>query len=263
MKQSGGLRPITEWTVQKPLSSMASVSYPCHRKSGCLGQCGLRPRPFGCCGNERLRGRLGAKGCIPGRTMQHLEPRCHRTRLLLRVGAACATHTSVPVQDSAEHRDLHLLRCKVQLGASAQGGRPRPPRNLKYALIQRLRSVWMGSEPIQTSLRTRLASASGSTPYCAQRPNREQPQVAGARTRGRLLCSEPITRTSDHAQKLAVRPQLQAALCGLPHCDDRCVAWRQRLCRLRAVLVAQSISAPDAASDDNYAQSACNKGSAV
>ena len=130
----------------------------------------------------------------------------------------------VPEQDGAEHSHLHL-RCKVQLGASAPasgdqgwatkvGDQDRTARNWKYALIRCLRSVWMGSSPSRKLKNAIGKCASGSTPYCAQRPNRQQPgpQVAGARARGRLLCWKPITGASDHAQKLTVSPELLVVL---------------------------------------------------
>ena len=216
MKQSGGLRPIAEWTVKKPLL-MASVSNPCSEKAGAWASVGCAPGPSDAVGTGALaRARPGV------RTMQHLEARCHQSRLLL--GATCAARTSClsrTVQSTATC--TFAVRCSsvqalrqaaTKVWVTKVGDQDRTARNLKYALIRCLRSVWMGSSPSRKLKNAIGKCASGSTPYCAQRPNRQQPgpQVAGARARGRLLCLKPITRASDHAQKLTVSPELLVVL---------------------------------------------------
>ena len=168
---------------------------------------------------ERERLRVRAPGV---RTMQHLEARCHQSRLLL--GATCAACTSClsrTVQSTATC--TFVVRCSsvqalrqaaTKVWATKVGDQDRTARNWKYALIRCLRSVWMGSSPSRKLKNAIGKCASGSTPYCAQRPNRQQPgpQVAGARARGRLLCWKPITGASDHAQKLTVSPELLVVL---------------------------------------------------
>ena len=138
-----------QWTVKKPLL-MASVSNPCSEKAGAWASVGCAPGPSDAVGRGALaRARPGV------RTMQHLEARCHQSRLLL--GATCAARTSClsrTVQSTATC--TFAVRCSsvqalrqaaTKVWVTKVGDQDRTARNWKYALIRCLRSVWMGSSP--------------------------------------------------------------------------------------------------------------------
>ena len=221
---------------------MASVSNPCSEKAGAWASVGCAPGPSDAVGRGALaRARPGV------RTMQHLEARCHQSRLLL--GATCAARTSClsrTVQSTATC--TFAVRCSsvqalrqaaTKVWATKVGDQDRTARNWKYALIRCLRSVWMGSSPSR-----KLKNAIGKCFWKPRRIALSDQTGSNQDHKSQVLelvagcCAGSLSRALLITHRSSQSARSSWWCCGLRHCDDRCGAaasLQVRRCLGRAI----------------------------